>query len=249
MIWRWLPVAAALILTACSRAPSQDAEFRYVARHMYDDLSKPSCSAPPGFDRAKILAPQFAAVRTFEEEVRGTLAFLQLDIAHMDAVHARSVGQGCWADEDPAFAAIHIKFSQDAVSGGLARLRKLVPATTWHRQVAATSREDAAFREAVRGLVVATHPMCRVSKAEDNDRIMDPARQELGRFRNGLDSHRAYHYDIAAADVHYEQSVTMVECGAPGTEPPDRLRKAALEEVKAGIAKAAQIAKAGPPES
>lgn len=219
-------------------SPTIDAEFRSIAREVYDDLFTPSCKAPPGFDRTTKLAPEHRAIREFEDQMKDTPSAGHLVIARQDADHERAANEGCWADEDPDFAQLHIEMTQKSVKGGLKRLGELAGSIPEpHEVILAAGHDEAEFRYIVRQLVEAAHPRCSISTKTENDQIMAPALAEVARFRSRIEgTPLAGHYDLAQADVVYRHSVEMVECASASSSPPTELSQVELANIKRQVA-------------
>ena len=213
------------------------AEFRFVARNIYEDLHRPSCDAPSGFSRQAILRSEFRAVSNFEKQVEGTEAGSQLAIAWQDVRHNQQTNKGCWNDGDPAFAQKHVQMTKDTVRNGLDALRVLGHDLSNESDSRFTGSGDRSeFRFHVRQLVEMVRPMCALHAERQDDELLTPAKLEINRYERGLASTPyAVDFDIAEADVAYEHSITIAECGEPSAQPPDQITADALAEVKKQI--------------
>jgi len=218
-------------LVASSRT---GAEFRFVARGMYRSLFQPSCEPSPDFSRADMLNNERQAVSEFERSISGTPASEHISIAKADA----ELEAGCWADDDPRFALIHVNMTKEDVRGSLARMRELAPRLRSLALTPASTSEGREFRRGVRGLIEAIRPQCPLVSGASNDQVLLPVRERMNRFERELSgSELAVQFDVAEADVAFEQSVTVVECGMP--EAVDDLalaRREALANVEHLIA-------------
>lgn len=232
-----------LSLLACSGCsidkidPANTAEFRFVARNIYDDLFSPSCDAPSGFSRKALLGSELGAVSNFERQAKGTESGNQLAIARQDVRHKQQTDRGCWNDSDPAFAQHHVEMTKITVRNGLDALRSLSHDLGSEPDSRLTGSGDRSeFRYHARRLVEMARPMCALHAERENDELLTPANGEIDRFERSLaDTPYAAHFKIAEADVAYEQSITNVECAERSAQPLDRISADALADVRKQI--------------
>lgn len=225
--------------------PGNTAEFRFVARNIYADLHKPSCNAPSGFSRKALLRSAFGAVSNFEQRVKGTEAESQLAIAWQDFRYNQQTDKGCWNDGDPAFAQKHVEMTKETVRNGLDALRVLghdLGSESGYRMTGLSDLSE--FRYNVRRLIEMVRPMCALHAERRDDELLSPAKLEIDRYERSLSgTSYAVHFDIAKADVAYERSITIAECGEPSAQPPDRITADALAEVRKQIVTVASSVK------
>lgn len=222
---------------------SADAQFRWIAKDMFESLEEPSCTveglqSPPGFRRAELLKSEGASVEAFEKAIRNTPAQFHFDVAKADAAFAVAKRAGCWAEyNDLQVAQRHLKMTQEDVRVGLARMEELAPSTTEPVQTHVSAAEGVEFRALVRDLVRTSMPRCRQTVKADNQTILAPARAAVAQFRSRLaNSDYAAHFDIARGDVEYSDSVTSVECDDPGRQSPGKVSGDFLDSVRRQIA-------------
>lgn len=239
-----MTLALALMLGACDRGaddgprpPAAEAEFRWHAREMYKSLLMPSCGAPRGFRRADLLRPEQAAVVAFEREASGTKLQSHLVLARSQVARALKRDGGCWSDEDMRFARLHVETTRSDVRNGLARMQALAGSVGAPAPGGLSIGRGADFQHRVRDLVRSSRARCPITIRGDNDRIMAPARAELARFRQRLaGTPYAGHFDMAQADVAFEDSINVVECANPSSSPAAQASREALTNVKRQIA-------------
>lgn len=228
---------AALGILVCSSCAASDggraaAEFRYLARSTYSVAKQESCR-PSSVVYAEALADEIAGLREFEstasEGVRFQLALARADVAH-GAV-------GCWADDDPRFAERHLSMARDRLTHGLEampRFASALPESPPRDDLAAETSVEFRFR--VKRLIEAVNPQCQLSEGRDDEAILAPSRAALDAFERRLDGTAyALHFDIAEADVLYEQSVTIVECVMPQRRRQEVIRAALEADVQSDI--------------
>lgn len=217
--------------------PAKTAEFRFVARNIYADLHKPSCDAPSGFSRRALLRSAFGAVSNFEQHVKGTEAGKQLAIAWQDVQYNQQTDKRCWNDGDPAFAQKHVEMTNETVRDGLHALRVLGHNLSSEPDSRLTGSGDrSGFRYHVKRLVEMVRPMCSLHAERQDDELLKPAKLEIDRYERSLaGTPYAADFNIAQADVAYERSITIAECGEPSAQPPDRITADVLAEVEKQI--------------
>lgn len=237
-----------LALSGCSIEkvdPAKSAEFRFVARDIYDDLLSPSCDAPAGFNRHELLRSELDAVSKFERQVKGTEPGNQLAIARQDVQYSQQAGKGCWNDDDLRFAKLHVDMTKKTVRNGLAALRSLSPYLGSESDNPLTGSGDrSAFRYDVSLLLQKVSPMCKLHVERENDELFKPAKREVDHFEQSLaGTSYAAHFAIAKEDVEHKRSKTMVECSEPDDSPPELISAAALAGAKKEIAALARMMK------
>lgn len=202
-----------------------DARIRYYAQEIVRDLEQPSCAAlgvPPGFDRAKALAPEKAAVEQFKARTRGSAAYFHFIVGEADGRYEDKSRSGCWNDSETWIADRHVQDSKTATKARLEALEKLAPHVT-HPALApqiGSPEATAEFRFRVRQLIESSRPRCRLTKHADNELVSAPAKQAVARFRRELEgTEYALHFDIAEGDVNLFHAISMVECDDEGSEP------------------------------
>jgi len=232
-----LAVAALLLLRpggSSWASSAKGAEFRSVATLVYEHMQRESCPPVTRYPRTKLLADEIRAVRAFETRSAATNAGQQLAIVRADIDHRMTTDAfGCWsADDDPAFAKIHIDMAKKTIGEGLAELARLAPALGPRQdELALSPAKAAAFRDAVRYLETSLHPLCDLSTLAGNDEVFAPARAQADAFRAGIaTSPYADHYDIARADAHYQLANTMAECSDPQPITRDALQSRAVQQ-------------------
>lgn len=217
--------------------PTKSAEFRFVARDIYADLYQPSCDAPSDFNRLNLLRVELDALNKFERQVKATGSGNQLTIARQDFRYNQQSDKGCWNDDDPKFARIHVEMTKKSVRNGLDTLMSLTRyqgSESDNRLAGSDDRSE--FRYHVRRLLEMVRPMCRLIIERENDELFTPAKREVDRFERSLaGTSYAAHFEIAEADVDYVQSNTLVECGEPSDLPPNQISEAALADAKMQI--------------
>jgi hypothetical protein len=228
--------------TACSKQGAtvselahRGAEFRDVARGTYENLIQESCEGKPALRRAVVLAPEIAAMRAFEAEMRSAPAGAQLALALSDIEYRKATGTlGCWNDSDPRFARRHVEMSREGAIEGLKRLRQLGPHQPPLPELGGLDPpRAAAFRALVRDLAAYLEGRCQHTRLGGNDAILAPARMEFDRLRRRFASGpHALQFAVAEADTRYATSQTMVECADPGSEPPEALSRVYLEQTR-----------------
>lgn len=225
--------------------PSKSAEFRFVARDIYNDLLSPSCDAPSGFSRHDLLRSELDAVSKFERQLKGTEPGNQLAIARQDFQYSQRTGKGCWNDDGLTFAKLHVDMTKKTVRNGLGTLRRLRPDLGSESDSLLTGSDDqSAFRYHVSLLVQMVSPMCDLHIERKNDELLTPAKREVDRFKQTLaGTSYAAHYAIAKEDVAYKQSITSVECAERSDQPPNLVSAAALADAKKQIAAVARTMK------
>ena len=223
-------------------SPSKDAEFRWLARDMYKSLQEPSCQtkglrAPAGFRRADLLKPEQGAVRAFEERIKGTPAQFHFEVAKSDADLELAKGEGCWAEyDDLQIANRHLKMTQDNVKHSLGRMEAIAPSLTELGPANVSVPSGAAFRALARNLVRTTRPRCQQTVRADNEAVLKPARAAVSRFRNRLAGSRyAANFDLAEADIAYEDSIVRVECDDPSRDSVAKVSREFLYSVNRQI--------------
>jgi hypothetical protein len=160
-----------------------------------------------------------------------------LIIAQQDATYEQKVEGGCWADGDIRFAEMHVQMSKEAFWVGMSKLRDLSnefqgSGISQLRQ----SQNLANFRYLAKKLVTISHPMCAIATGGRDDKIMPSARKQIDNFRRSLKSPFVQQYDIAEADVMYQQSIIAVECADPSQASTDKLILQTLNDVGNQIA-------------
>jgi hypothetical protein len=217
--------------------PPVEAEFRGHARVMYESLRKPSCQAPPGFDRATRLNEEYRAVRAFERQTQATPAQFHLEIASADAAFEQARSEGCWSDTDLVWANSHVEMTRRHVRASLDRLRAMASSLDRDPNRLAVPSEAPEFRYLVRQLVRSARQQCQITTLAGNSEVMATAWAEIDRFRASLEGGPfAAHFDIARQDVAYELSITMVECADPPRTELAEARQAAAASVGAALA-------------
>lgn len=216
--------------------PGGAAEARWIARFIYDDLTQPSCSAPPGFSREAQLVDARAAVAAFEARAAGTGLAFQLAVARADVAYELANVGGCWVDDDIRFAEKHLEMTRGVVEDGLKMLTPFLALPS--SALPALSAEDAAaFRAEVRDLERDIRPMCTITTRGDNDVITAPALAEAARFRQRIaGTPWALDYDLAEEDVVFQQRRVMVDCANPRDEAPDAVSAEMLADTRRRIA-------------
>lgn len=216
--------------------PNTATEFRDIARQMYGNLAMPSCGTPPGFDRESMLKPDRQAIALFERDLSSTPAARHLELAREDANYDLSPSS-CWADDDPAFAKIHVGMVHNSVRPGVSSLRKLAPAVDPLPTEAAPSNA-VAFRSEVRNLIQWTLPLCSYTSKGSNESVFAAARKAIGLFEARLKgTPYALQYSVAKEDASYRRSQTTAECDEPGNEPVAKLSVEILASAKKQIAR------------
>jgi hypothetical protein len=251
MRFRSLLAAAAVLiaLSGCdgpragnAEAGSREAaEFRYVARGIYEALVTESCRPTPALRRAILLADEQAAIHAFEARAGSTARF-NLAVARADVGFRQGSNTlGCLDDSDPNFARIHVEAARSRVRSGLVTLEAQTPrlAAGPIPPTLPSPADTAAFRHQVRQLVEMLHPLCQITTEADDDRVTAPARAALSRFRLGLRSPYAENFDLAQADALYERSITMAECTEAGHSPLAVASRNVLAETNRQIARLA----------
>lgn len=242
---------AALVGPSCQafqsdpfKSPPIEAEFRWHAREMYASLRKPSCEAPPGFDRTPKLKEEYHAVRSFERQSHATPAQFHVEIASADAALEQAKDEGCWMEySELVWANKHVKMTKKEVRGTLERLRAIAPSLqeSLPRNGAVPSNAPE-FRYLVRQLVRYSRPQCPLTASAKNVQVMGSAQREIARFRKTLKGTPfAGHFDIAQADVAYEMSITMVECAAPSRTEPAMITQYNVAHVRRQMAALEQL--------
>ena len=205
---------------------------------MYDSLRKPSCKAPPGFERAEMLKDDYYAVRHFEEQTEETPAQLHLQIASDDAAFEQANDEDCWMEySDSVSANKHVEMTREDVRGALERLRAIAPTLHVVSQNVVTAKNAPMFRYLVRRLVSFSRPLCPLTTRADNNQVMEPVLNEIGRFRDTLEGTQYFNnFDVAQADTAYELSITMVECAAPSQIEPTVISQRAIADARHQVA-------------
>jgi len=233
---------------AAAGAGREDANFRYLARGVYEALLTESCPPNRTLPRARVLTPEIAAVRAFERRTGSGPARFHVEIARHDIAYRQASGAlGCLDDSDRRFAALHVERARDRVRLGLREMETLAPRVTAlpASLAALPPSRSAEFRSLVRTAVENLQPLCA---GPDSDRILAPARAELARFRRRLeDTPYALHFDLARADGLYERSITVAECIDAAPRPAAEASRAALQETRGQIARIAAFARLGSP--
>jgi len=231
-----VPVGLAPRTLAGYDQPAPGTAFRASARQMYEDLSRPSCGAPPGFDREAMLRPDRASVVFLEQELAGKSAALHLQIARED-VAADAENLGCSWDKDPAFAKIHVEDVKNSVRVNSTRLRQLAPAVDPLPQRKSPGNA-AEFRRKVRNLIEWTLPLCTYTSKGSNDAVLAAARARISAFKDDRlrGSPYALHFAIAAQDATLDRSNTVAECDNEGSESVAKLSASALQYAKKQLA-------------
>lgn len=214
-----------------------DVEVRWIARHIYEDLNRPSCSAPPGFNRTARLGEARAAVTAFEARAAGTGLAFPLAVAQADAAYEQVSVGGCWVDDDIDFAEKHLEMTRETVEDGLRMLTPYLTGSPSSTVATVSAEHGAAFRSGVRDLARTVRPMCRLTSRVDNDVIVAAAQAEVARFRQRIEGTPwALHYDIAEGDVVYWSRRVMVDCAAPGATAPEAESAELLADARRRIA-------------
>jgi len=235
MIFQMLFPAAGEAMPASD--PMADAEVRSIARKIYGDLSRPSCSAPPGFDRKARLGEARAAVTAFEARAAGTGLAFPLAVARADAAYEQAHVGGCWVDDDIDFAEMHVEMTRETVEGGLEMLAPLLTRTPSSSFGPLSAEDSAAFRAEVSDLTRLVRPLCAITTRSDNDAIVAAARAEAARFRQRIEGTPwALHYDLAEEDVVYWNRQVMMDCADPGATAPDVESAEMLADARGRIA-------------
>jgi hypothetical protein len=115
-IWL-LPLSFSMVVSGCGEAPEDvsaatltGAEFRHWAHSAYEALLMESCEGDPRLRRETVLAAEREAMRAFEDRLGGKPAADHLAVARSDIDRRhRSHTLGCWSDDDPVFAKMHIR--------------------------------------------------------------------------------------------------------------------------------------------
>ena len=240
-MWRSLLAVSFIFLVDCAPETAVNTknalEFRMLARQLYGDLLRSSCRAPKGFDRARLLTSELKAVSNFEMKVAGQPAGPQLEIARADTKHETKINGSCWEDSDIRFAKKHIDMTVGTVRYVLPQLEelatKLPVADSTGEELLVDSVE---FRYRVRSLTASLEPLCQLSTAASDDKILAPSRRLAADFRGKIPSGVARQYAIAAADEHYRRSQLVVECINPSSEPPSQITSLIVKETRRHLA-------------
>lgn len=208
------------------------AEFRYVARDTYGAAQSRSCEGA-SVDYATALNNQIVALRTFEDQARSSVAGFHLALARAEIDETR-----CWEDRDPRFAERHVAMARERLAQGLEVLPQLASSLPNDALVDSLPAEvSAAFRARIVPLIRAINPLCPLSKEAGVEDITRTASARLADFERQIaDTAFGMHFSIAEADVLYEQSITLVECGNPSSDDPEQMRTAMENEMKSQIA-------------
>ena len=173
-------------------------------------------------------------------EGAGAGARFHLAVARADVAYRKANGTlGCWSDTDPSFATRHVEMARSTVRSDLAALSAQAPRLTALSFPTQTllPPDGAGFRSRVRTLVEFLHPLCQITTAGDNDQIMAPARADVRRLRERLQSSSsAGEFDLAEADALYERSITSAECMQAGESTATATSRNALAETRRQIA-------------
>lgn len=228
MIWVRVETAAAAQdwFVSLFEAQPADARIRYIAGEIVSDLEQPSCAAlgvPPGFDRAKALAPEIAAVEEFKQRIRGSPAYFHFAVGEADQRHEDKMRSGCWNDSETRLAELHVKDAKKSTKVHLDALSKLLPEVTQPANFAVATSPEAAveFRFRVRELIESSRPRCTLTRYADNEAVSAPAKVAVTAFRRELNGTQyALQFDMAEGDVNLYRAISTVECDEEGTEPP-----------------------------
>lgn len=202
-----------------------DARIRFSARNIVGDLEHPSCAAfgvPPGFDRAKALAPEKAAVEQFKARIRGSAAYFHFIVGETDARYEDKAQSRCWNDSETWIAERHVQDAKTATKARLEGLEKLAPDVRHpaHAPEIGSLDASAEFRFRVRQLIESSRPRCGLTKHAHNELISAPAKQAVAAFRRELEgTEYALHFDMAEGDVNLFHAISTLECGEEGSEP------------------------------
>ncbi|RYY24419.1 MAG: hypothetical protein EOP62_17055 [Sphingomonadales bacterium] len=193
-----------------------------------------------------MLAAEIAQLRAFEAKATRPAAS-HLRSAREDLEYERDVGTiGCWADDDPAFAAKHIEMARENVLTDLKELGRLGPGLHSLKPSAVDPAKAAAFRLLVRNLIDAMTPLCGPPRAYA---LMTELDSEVARLRDRLASTDfAVHFAVAEADAKTLRSQTTAECADPGSETPQTVEAfgvSVLRTIQTQSAKIAAAAAAG----
>jgi hypothetical protein len=207
---------------------------------MYGSLLQPSCDPTAGFSRAALLSDEMQAVAAFEQSLGGRWGSDHIQIAKADA----ELAEGCWADDDPRFARIHVAMTKEQVARSLEHMRRLAPRLRYLPLNSVSASEGAQFRLRSRQLFESINPLCDVASGVSNDQIFAAARQRVRRFAFELTgSDFAAHFDIAERDVEFDQSTVVVECAAPRELELAVARREVLTDVERRLAELDSIAR------
>jgi hypothetical protein len=224
-------MALAVLATACGNDGTGDdgsvrsgAPFRAAVRDVHDALLTESCKEDPSLARANVLAREREAVAALEGRYGSGPAGFHIAVATSDVRQRQSSGTlGCWEDSDPAFAKKHVEMARNAVRLGLKEMEVNAPGLTSPPSPATglDPLKAAEFRSFVRDLSELLNPLCQITTAGENDQILASATTEALRLRQRLqETPYAIHYDIAAADLFFEQSLVVAECADPALTSP-----------------------------
>lgn len=227
-----------------------DAKVRYIAKEIVSDLEQPSCiqlGVPPGFDRAKELAPELAAVERFKSRIHGTAAYYQFSVGEADARYDQQMRSGCWNDSDTAIAQRHMESARRATALHLAALDKLVsevsaPGTPANLRPPELSSE---FRYLVRALIESSKPRCVLTAKARNEVVSAPAQRVMREFRQELEGNAyAFDFDMAEGDVNLHRAISSVECDDEGSESASYWQRKLRSIVEKQIARIRDVMKA-----
>lgn len=243
LIWLQLPTSVQAQQWRPWDSQPADARIRFAAGNIVRDLEQPSCAAlgvAPGFDRAKALAPEKAAVEQFKARIRGSAAYFHFIVGEADARYEDKVQSGCWNDSETWIAERHVQDAKTAIKARLEGVEKLAPDVRHpaHAPEIGSLDATAEFRFRVRQLIKSSRPRCRLTKHAHNELISAPVKQTVAAFRRELEgTGYALHFDIAEGDVNFSYATSTLECQEEGSEPASYWTRRLVSGVEKQIAR------------
>lgn len=191
--------------------------FRALATAMYSSLDTPSCNGRNRLERRALLESELSAVDRFEKRLEATPAWSHLLVARQDARYRLIRENGCWADDSPKWAQLHVEMTKAVVAETLPRLgalaQSLRPLPIDPKGIAGAAP---AFRYLTRNLLLYIDPGCSVVASASNKEVFRSVADAVANLKEDLaGTPFSAQFAISEADAAYEKSSTIVECAEP----------------------------------